>query len=149
MLAHFLGCEGGGEHVGGLGEVACGAVVEADFYLVVVEAVHVSAYFDVGNEVVGILDGYAVAQGELLQFLLLAFFADRFVTHLHLEDVAVDEVAAEQGEDGVRMVAPYFHGRPDVVVVEGEVVLQAFGLAEEGLTVDVVVEEEAEGWGGE
>ena len=79
---------------------------------------------------------------QLLQFLLFAFFADRFVTHLHLEDVAVDEVAAEQGEDGVRMVAPHFHGRPDVVVVEGEVVLQAFGLAEEGLTVDVVVEKE-------
>ena len=79
---------------------------------------------------------------QLLQFLLFAFFADRFVAHLHLEDVAVDEVAAEQGEDGVRMVAPHFHGRPDVVVVEGEVVLQAFGLAEEGLTVDVVVEKE-------
>ena len=79
---------------------------------------------------------------QLLQFLLFAFFADRFVAHLHLEDDAVDEVAAEQGEDGVRMVAPHFHGRPDVVVVEGEVVLQAFGLAEEGLTVDVVVEKE-------
>ena len=83
-----------------------------------------------------------IVSRQLLQFLLFAFFADRFVAHLHLEDVAVDEVAAEQGEDGVRMVAPHFHGRPDVVVVEGEVVLQAFGLAEEGLTVDVVVEKE-------
>ena len=86
---------------------------------------------------------------QLLQFLLFAFFADRFVAHLHLEDVAVDEVAAEQGEDGVRMVAPHFHGRPDVVVVEGEIMLQAIGVAEEGVAVNRVVEEEAKGRGGE
>ena len=123
MLAHFLGGERCVEHVARFDDVAGGAVVEADFNLVVVEAVHVLAHFDVGDEVVGFVGGDVVALGELLELLLSVLVGEGFVAGLHLEDVAVDEVAAEEGEDGVGMVAPHLHGRPDVVVVEGQIML--------------------------
>ena len=56
ILAHLLGGEGGTEHVASLGEVVCGAVVEADFNLVVVEAIHVLTHLDVGNKIVGVVE---------------------------------------------------------------------------------------------
>lgn len=110
VLADFLGGEGGAEHVAGFGEVVGGAVVEANLDLVVVEAVHVLAHFDVGNEIVGIVEGDAVVLAEFMEFLLLAFLADGLVARLHLENIAIDEIATEQGKDGVWMVAPHFHG---------------------------------------
>ena len=110
VFANLLGSKSGAEHVTGFGEVVGGAVIEADFDLVIVEAIHVFTHFDVGNEIAGFLERNAIMLGKFLQFLLLTFFADGFVKGLHLEDVAIDKVAAEERKDGVRMVAPYFHG---------------------------------------
>lgn len=147
MFAHFLGGERRVEHVARFDDVAGGAVVEADFNLVVIEAVHVLAHLNVGDEVVGFVGGDVVAVGEFGEFLLTVLVGEGFVAGLHLEDVAVDEVAAEEGEDGVGMVAPCLEGAPDVVVVEGKVVPEALGMGEEGVAVDVVGEEEEEGSG--
>ena len=59
VLADFLGGEGGIEHIAGFGEVVGGTIIEANLDLVIVETVHVFAYFDAGNEVVGVIDGDA------------------------------------------------------------------------------------------
>ena len=55
VLADFLGGKRCAQHVACFCQVACGAIVKADFYLVVIKAIHVFAYFYVGNEVVGIV----------------------------------------------------------------------------------------------
>src|SRR5574344_326503 len=43
------------------------------------------------------------------------------------------------------MIAPCLEGRPDVVVVELQILFQTFGVAEKGLAVYLLIEEESEG----
>ena len=95
VLAYFFRGEGRTEHVAGFRQVVGGSVVEANLNLVIIEAVHVLANFDVGYEIVRIIDGNAVALRQFLKFLLLAFITDGLVADFNFEDVAIDEIVTE------------------------------------------------------
>lgn len=148
VFAHLFCSKRGAEHVACLCDVVCCSIVETNLNLVIVEAVHVFPYFDARNQVTGIVLGDMVTLRQLFEFLLFAVFRYGLVAHLHFEYVSVDEVAAEQGQDGVRVVAPDFHGRPDVIVIKREVVLQTLRLMQESLPVNVIVKKEMQSWRG-
>lgn len=72
------------------------SVVETNLNLIIIEAVHVFAHLDIGNEIIGISKRNSITLRKFLEFLLLAFVTDGLVTDLNLEDITIDKVATER-----------------------------------------------------